>query len=85
MMRHASGRDGDSLQASLAALGSCLAVGIHAVARGITVCRFEIELEGDLNITALWGTGDLSAKPVGLTDVAAADRRQFHGAHREVA
>jgi hypothetical protein len=85
MMRHASGRDGDSLQASLAALGSCLAVGIHAVARGITVCRFEIELEGDLNITALWGTGDLSAKPVGFTDVAAADRRQFHGAHREVA
>ena len=33
-------------EASLAALGSCLAVGIHAnaVARGITVFRLEIEL-----------------------------------------
>src|SRR5215475_14529751 len=40
-------------EASLAALGSCLAVGIHAnaVARGITVYRLEIEIEGDLNIT----------------------------------
>ena len=40
-------------EASLAALGSCLAVGIHAnaVAQGITVYKLEIELEGDLNIT----------------------------------
>src|SRR3954469_25211085 len=60
-------------EASLAALGSCLAVGIHAnaVARGITVFRLEIELEGDLNITGVWGTGDLSDKPVGFTDVRA--------------
>jgi uncharacterized OsmC-like protein len=60
-------------EASLAALGSCLAVGIHAnaVARGITVYKLEIELEGDLNITAVWGTGDVSEKPVGVTDVRA--------------
>src|ERR1700730_15176725 len=60
-------------EASLAALGSCLAVGLHAnaVARGITVYKLEIELEGDLNITAVWGTGDLSEKPVGFTDVRA--------------
>ena len=60
-------------EASLAALGSCLAVGIHAnaVARGITVYKLEIELEGDLNITGVWGTGDLSDKPVGFTDVRA--------------
>ncbi len=60
-------------EASLAALGSCLEVGIHAnaVASGITVYRLEIELEGDLNITAVWGTGDLSEKPVGFTDVRA--------------
>ena len=47
--------------------------GIHAnaVARGITVFRLEIELEGDLNITGVWGTGDLSDKPVGFTDVRA--------------
>jgi uncharacterized OsmC-like protein len=60
-------------EASLAALGSCLAVGIHAnaVARGITIYKLEIELEGDLNITGVWGTGDLSEKPVGFTDVRA--------------
>ncbi|MFT3939850.1 OsmC family protein [Rhodopseudomonas sp.] len=60
-------------EASLAALGSCLAVGIHAnaVARDITVYKLEIELEGDLNITGVWGTGDLSEKPVGFTDVRA--------------
>ncbi len=58
-------------EAVLAALGSCLAVGIHAnaVARGITVYKLELELEGDLNITGVWGTGDLSQKPVGFTDV----------------
>jgi uncharacterized OsmC-like protein len=58
-------------EASLAALGSCLAVGLHAnaVHRGWTVRKLELELEGDLNITAVWGTGDVSDKPVGFTDV----------------
>jgi uncharacterized OsmC-like protein len=58
-------------EASLAALGSCLAVGLHAnaVHRGWTVNKLELELEGDLNITAVWGTGDTSDKPVGFTDV----------------
>jgi uncharacterized OsmC-like protein len=46
-------------EASLAALGSCLAVGLHAnaVHRGWVVNKLELELEGDLNITAVWGTG----------------------------
>jgi len=58
-------------EATLAALGSCLAVGLHAnaVHRGWTVRKLELELEGDLNITAVWGTGDLNEKPVGFTDV----------------
>lgn len=58
-------------EASLAALGSCVAVGLHAnaVHRGIAVNSLEIEMEGDLNITGVWGTGDLSEKPVGFTDV----------------
>ncbi|MEM9900680.1 MAG: OsmC family protein [Pseudomonadota bacterium] len=58
-------------EASLAALGSCIAVGLHAnaVHRGITVNSLEVEMEGDLNITAVWGTGDVSEKPVGFTDV----------------
>ncbi len=58
-------------EASLAALGSCIAVGLHANAihRGITINSLAVELEGDLNITAVWGTGDTSEKPVGFTDV----------------
>ncbi|NBD31303.1 MAG: OsmC family peroxiredoxin [Alphaproteobacteria bacterium] len=58
-------------EASLAALGSCVCVGLHAnaVHRGISVTKLEIEMEADLNITAVWGTGDQSDKPVGFTDV----------------
>jgi uncharacterized OsmC-like protein len=52
----------------LAALGSCLAVGIHAnaVAQDIAVYRLALELEADINITSVWGTGDTSPKPVGF-------------------
>ena len=58
-------------EAVLAALGSCIAVGIHAnaIAQNIVITKLEVELEGDLNITAVWGTGDLSEKPLGFTDV----------------
>ncbi|RAX54881.1 peroxiredoxin [Helicobacter sp. 16-1353] len=59
-------------EALLAALGSCLAVGIHAnaIANNIVITKLELELEGDLNITAVWGTGDLSKdKPLGFTDI----------------
>ncbi|HVB68958.1 MAG TPA: OsmC family protein [Acetobacteraceae bacterium] len=58
-------------EASLAALGSCLAVGIHAnaVARDIAIRSLELELEADINITAVWGTGDTSPKPVGFDAV----------------
>lgn len=58
-------------EAALAALGSCIAVGLHAnaVNNGWKVKKLELNLEGDLNITAVWGTGDLSEKPVGFTDV----------------
>jgi len=60
-------------EALLAALGSCLAVGIHAnaVARGIEVSKIELELEGDINITSVWGTGDVAPKPVGFMAVRA--------------
>ncbi len=58
-------------EATLAALGSCLAVGVHAncVAQDIVVHDLEIELEADINITAVWGTGDTSPKPVGFDAV----------------
>lgn len=59
-------------EASLATLGSCLAVGVHAnaTARGVRLTKLELALEGDINVTAVWGTGDLnSTKPLGFTDI----------------
>jgi len=49
-------------EALLAALGACLSVGIHAnaTARGIALSTLELTLEGDINVTAVWGVGDLS-------------------------
>ena len=59
-------------EAVLASLGACLSVGIHAnaTARGITLTKLELFLEGDINVTAVWGTGDVDpAKTLGFTDV----------------
>jgi uncharacterized OsmC-like protein len=59
-------------EASLASLGACLSVGVHAnaVARGIKLTRLEIHLEGDINVTAVWGVGDLDpAKHLGFSDI----------------
>jgi hypothetical protein len=49
-------------EAVLAALGSCLSVGMYAnaVYRNVRLTKVELELEGDINITAVWGTGDTS-------------------------
>jgi uncharacterized OsmC-like protein len=58
-------------EAILACLGSCLSVGIHANAtmRGITLTKLELELEGEINITGVWGIGDLQEKRLGFTDI----------------
>lgn len=58
-------------EALLAALGTCVAVGVqaNAVAKGWTINGITVDLEGDINITSVWGTGDTGPKPVGLTDV----------------
>ncbi len=61
-------------EAVLAALGSCLSVGIHAnaVLQKIHLTKVELELEADINITAVWGTGDLSEdKLVGFSAIRA--------------
>jgi uncharacterized OsmC-like protein len=59
-------------EALLATLGACLAVGVHAnaTAQGIKLSKLELELEGDINVTAVWGTGDLDeSKDLGFTEV----------------
>lgn len=55
-------------EALLAAFGSCLAVGIHAnaLAQGIPIRSLEVDLDADINTTAVWGTGDLNPKTVGF-------------------
>ncbi len=47
-------------EAALAALGSCISVGLmsNATARGITLTEISIELEGDIDTGAVWGTGN---------------------------
>jgi len=44
----------------LAALGSCISVGLmsNATARGVTLYEISIELEGDIDTGAVWGTGN---------------------------
>lgn len=58
-------------EALLAAFGSCLAVGIHAnaVAQGIPITELAVELEADINTTAVWGAGDLNPKTIGFESV----------------
>ena len=58
-------------EAALAALGTCICVGIHAnaVHKGIVLNSLELELEADINITSVWGVGDLSDKLAGFSAV----------------
>ncbi len=59
-------------EATRAALGACLSVGVHAnaTARGVALSKLELEIDGDINVTAVWGVGDLDpAKKLGFTDI----------------
>lgn len=58
-------------EALLAALGSCLVVGIHAdtVAQRIPIRSLELELEADIDTTAVWGAGDRNPKTIGFEAV----------------
>lgn len=69
-------------EALLAALGTCVSVGIqaNAVARGWKVNGIELELEGDINITSVWGVGNLAPHPLGLTAVRIKANLDIEGA-----
>jgi uncharacterized OsmC-like protein len=49
----------------LAALGACLAVGIHAVAtwKQVKLTKLELHLDGDIGNPAAWGAGGAGKKP----------------------
>lgn len=56
----------------LAALGACLAVSVqaNAVARGIPIRKLEIHSRGDVDPSALWGSGDRRVTPLGFQSIA---------------
>ena len=56
----------------LAALGACLTVSIqaNAVARGIPIRKLEVHSQGDVDPSALWGTGPRRARPLGFQSIA---------------
>ncbi|KQQ11523.1 peroxiredoxin [Methylobacterium sp. Leaf122] len=58
-------------EALLAALGSCLSIGIHAnaLAQGIPIRSLELNVEADINMTSLWGSGDLHPKTIGFESI----------------
>ena len=59
-------------EAVLAALGACLAVGYMANAsqRGISLSEISIEMEGDIDVSAVWGLGDTpDGKVAGFTAI----------------
>jgi len=57
---------------ALAALGSCVSVGLlaNATQRGVTLSKIEVAMEGDIDISAVWGIGDTpEGKIAGFTAV----------------
>jgi uncharacterized OsmC-like protein len=59
-------------ETALAALGSCISVGLlaNATHRGVTLTKIEVEMEGDIDISAVWGVGDTpDGKVLGFTAV----------------
>ncbi|PAZ13998.1 peroxiredoxin [Streptomyces sp. SA15] len=57
---------------ALAALGSCVSVGLlaNATQRGVTLSKIEVAMEGDIDISAVWGVGDTpEGKVLGFTAV----------------
>ncbi|NLU82509.1 OsmC family protein [Rhodococcus sp. HNM0569] len=62
-------------EVALAALGSCISVGLlaNATAKGVTLSKLEVAMEGDIDISAVWGVGDTPKEKVtGFTAVRCA-------------
>ena len=56
----------------LVALGACLSASIqaNAVARGIPVRSLEVHTSGQVDQSALWGTGERRARPLGFQTIS---------------
>ncbi|RJO71009.1 OsmC family peroxiredoxin [Nocardia panacis] len=59
-------------ETALAALGSCISVGMlaNATHRGVTLSEIEVAMEGDIDISAVWGVGDTpEGKVLGFSEI----------------
>ena len=56
----------------LAALNACLIVSLqaNALARSIPVRSFEVHSRGDVDPSALWGTGERRVRPIGFQSIS---------------
>jgi uncharacterized OsmC-like protein len=75
-----------ALEGLLAALGSCLAMGIHAtaVARRIPIRRLELELEADIS-SAEWGSIGTEPAAVGFETVRVSVQLDAEATHESLA
>ena len=71
-----AGRLGESAapnasEALLAALGSCLSIGIHAnaLSQGIPIRSLELNVEADISMTSVFGSGNLQPKTIGFETI----------------
>jgi uncharacterized OsmC-like protein len=74
-------------EALLAALGSCLSIGIHAnaLAQGIPIRSLELDVEADINTTAVWGSGDLHPKTIGFEGIRVSVRMDADASRKALA
>jgi uncharacterized OsmC-like protein len=74
-------------EALLAALGSCLSIGIHAnaLAHGIPIRSLELDVEADINTTAVWGSGDLHPKTIGFESIRVSVRMDADASRKALA
>ena len=62
--------DNATNQKPLVTAGIFMGIGLGGFLDGITLSKIELELEGDINVTAVWGVGDLDPmKKLGFIDV----------------
>ncbi|WP_375455114.1 OsmC family protein [uncultured Methylobacterium sp.] len=74
-------------EALLAAFGSCLSIGIHAnaLAQGIPIRSLELNVEADINMTSVWGTGDLHPKTIGFETIRVSVRMDADASRKTLA
>ncbi len=73
-------------EALLAALGSCLAVGIHAsaLAQRIPIRSLELDVEADINAGPIWAAGELNPKTIGFESVRVVVRLDADAPHESL-